>query len=388
MMRANALSDAFWRGAVRSDRTVLYAVGDVAPDRPDPRDCFTLVRDRLREADVAFCQLEVNLTERGSRLPQARHTMRGRPEVAAALRDAGFNVVSFAGNHCMDWGQEGFFDTIDHLRAQQLGVVGVGANITEARQPLLIESKGTQLAFLAYSSILPQSYWAEERRPGCAPLRAHTLYEQIEHDQPGTPARIHTFPHEGDLAGLLDDIRKAKSRAAVVMVSLHWGIHFVEATLADYQRTVAHAAIDAGADLILGHHAHILKAVEIYRGAPILYSLCNFAVDLRMDAAHANSASFKEIQALNASWVPDLDSLYNFPADSRMTVVVKASLEQGRIRDFCLLPAYVNREAQPEIVGAGDPRFEQVRRYLEKITAAVGLDTRYEVRGDELVPVT
>jgi poly-gamma-glutamate synthesis protein (capsule biosynthesis protein) len=307
--------------------------------------------------------------------------------VAAALRDAGFNVVSFAGNHCMDWGQEGFFDTIEHLRAQQLGVVGVGANITEARQPLLVESKSTRLAFLAYSSILPQSYWAEERRPGCAPMRAHTLYEQIEHDQPGTPARIHTFPHDGDLAALLEDIRKAKSQAAVVVVSLHWGIHFVEATLADYQRTVAHAAIDAGADLILGHHAHILKAVEIYKGAPILYSLCNFAVDLRMDEAHAKSASFKEIQTLNASWVPDLDSLYNFPADSRMTVVVKAILEQGRVRDFSLLPAYVNREAQPEIVGAGDPRFEQVRRYLEKITAAVGLDTRYEVRGDELVPV-
>jgi poly-gamma-glutamate synthesis protein (capsule biosynthesis protein) len=218
-------------------------------------------------------------------------------------------------------------------------------------------------------------------------MRAHTLYEQIEHDQPGTPARIHTFPHDGDLAALLEDIRKAKSQAAVVVVSLHWGIHFVEATLADYQRTVAHAAIDAGADLILGHHAHILKAVEIYKGAPILYSLCNFAVDLRMDEAHAKSASFKEIQTLNASWVPDLDSLYNFPADSRMTVVVKAILEQGRVRDFSLLPAYVNREAQPEIVGAGDPRFEQVRRYLEKITAAVGLDTRYEVRGDELVPV-
>ena len=368
------------------NRAVLYAVGDVAPDRPNPDECFDLVRSRLGEADIAFCQLEVNLTTRGSRLPQARHTIRGDPKVADALRDARFNVVSFAGNHCMDWGREGFFDTIDNLKRVGLGVVGVGADIAEARRPLFVEANGLRVAFLAYSSILPMSYWAEERRPGCAPMRGHTLYEQIEHDQPGTPARIHTFPHREDLAALCDDIRAAKAEADVVAVSLHWGIHFVEAVIADYQKDVARAAIDAGADLIIGHHAHILKGVEIYRGVPIVYSLCNFAVDLRMDEAHANSKSFKEIQALNPSWTPDLDSLYNFPADSRMTMVLKAVFEDGRVH-VSLLPAYVNTNAQPEIVGAGDPRFGQVKAYLEKITAAAGFGTRYAVEGDELVPL-
>ncbi len=365
---------------------VLYAVGDVAPDRPDPNACFDLVRARLDEADIAFCQLEVNLTTRGSRLPQARHTMRGDPQIADALRDAHFNVVSFAGNHCMDWGREGFFDTIDNLKRVGLGVVGVGADIAEARRPLFVEVNGLRVAFLAYSSILPMSYWAEERRPGCAPMRGHTLYEQIEHDQPGTPARIHTFAHREDLAALCEDIRAARAEADVVAVSLHWGIHFVEAVIADYQKDVARAAIDAGAGLILGHHAHILKGVELYRGVPIVYSLCNFAVDLRMDEAHANSKSFKEIQTLNASWIPDLDSLYNFPADSRMTMVLKAVIQDGQVR-VSLLPAYVNTNAQPEIVGAGDPRFDQVKAYLEKITAAAGFGTRYEVEGDELVPV-
>lgn len=367
-------------------RAVLYAVGDIAPDREDPRQSFDLVRDRIREADIAFCQLEVNLTERGSRLPQARHTVRGAPAIAAAIKDAGFNVVSFAGNHCMDWGQEGFFDTIDNLRAQDLGVVGVGADILEARKPLFVEANGCRVAFLAYSSILPMSYWADERRPGCAPMRAHTLYEQIEHDQPGTPARIHTFPHRGDLAALEEDVRKAKAEADVVAVSLHWGIHFVEATIADYQRDVAYAAIDAGADLILGHHAHILKGVEIYKGVPILYSLCNFAVDLRMDEAHANSASFKEIQTLNASWIPDFDSLYNFPQDSRMTLVAKAVIEHGKVA-LSLLPAYVNKDAQPTILSADDPRFGEVLAYLDKITRAAGLGARFEVRGDEVVPL-
>jgi poly-gamma-glutamate synthesis protein (capsule biosynthesis protein) len=368
-------------------RTLFYAVGDVAPDRPDPRECFDLVRDRLREADVAFCQLEINLTERGTRLPQARHTLRGDPAIAPALKEAGFSVVSWAGNHCMDWGQEGFFDTIDYLKAQNLGVVGAGRDIDEARKPLFVDTPGGRIAFVACSSILPQDYWATDRRPGCVPMRAHTVYEQIEHDQPGTPARIHTFPHKDDLEALCADIRAAKSEAEVVVVSIHWGIHFVEATLADYQRIVAYAAIDAGADLILGHHAHILKGVEVHKGAPILYSLCNFAVDLRMDEAHATSKSFNEIRGLNPNWVPDFDSLYNFPSDSRMTLVARTEIEHGAIRGFSLLPAYVNRNAQPEILTADDPRFGEVKAYLEKISAAAGLNTRFEARGDELVPL-
>lgn len=367
---------------------VLLAVGDIAPDRPDPRECFDLVRDQLRGADVVFGQLETSITERGSRLPQARHAVRGGPAIAPALKDAGFTVMSMAGNHCMDWGLDGFFDTIDNLRAADIGVVGAGADIAQARAPLIAQTPGGTVAFLAYSSILPMAYWAEERRPGCAPMRAHTIYEQIEHDQPGTPARIHTYPHRGDLAALQHDIAAAKAKADVVVVSLHWGIHFVPAVLADYQRDVARAAIDAGADMILGGHAHILKGVELYRGKPVFYSLCNFATDLRMDEAHANSKSFKEIQTLSSNWIPDFDSLYNFPADSRMTMVVKAVIEDGVVRSTRLLPAFVNRNAQPEILTRDDPRFDQVVDYLQRMSDQVGLGVRFEAVGNEVQVVS
>ena len=362
----------------------IYAVGDVAADRPDPRQCFDLVRARLREGDIGFCQLEAVLTTRGSRLPQARHAVRGDPAMAAALKDAGFSVVSVAGNHCMDWGAEAFADTLEHLRAAGLMPVGGGANIVEARAPVLIEQNGAEVAFLAYSSILPMAYWADERRAGCAPMRAHTLYEQIEHDQPGTPARIHTYPHRDDLRAMVDDIARAKAGADVVAVSLHWGIHFVPAVLADYQRDVAHAAIDAGADIILGHHAHILKGVEIYKGKIILYSLSNFACDLRMDKAHAESKSFKEIQALSPDWVPDLDSLYNFPPASRMSIIAKLTLRAGILHDVALLPVFINTNAQPEILPPQDERFERIRAYLTGISASAGLATRFNRRGDEI----
>lgn len=368
-----------------NDLTIL-AVGDIAADRPDPEECFDLVRDRMREAAFSFCQLETSLTTRGTRLPQARHAVRGPPSLARAMKNTGFGVVSFAGNHCMDWGVDAFRDTIAAIRDEGMQVVGVGENITEARAPVIVEQDGVRIAFLAYSSILPMSYWAEANRPGCAPMRAFTIYEQIEHDQPGTPARIHTYPHRDDLKALQSDIAAAKAQADVVLVSLHWGIHFVPAVLADYQRDVAYAAIDAGADAILGHHAHILKGVEIYKGRPILYSLCNFATDLRMDKAHAESKSFKEIQSLSPDWVPDFDSLYNFPAASRMSMMAKLKVSKRGLVSTSLMPLFINRNAQPELVSAGDPRFGEIRAYLEEISVKADLPTAFETKGDDIIP--
>jgi poly-gamma-glutamate synthesis protein (capsule biosynthesis protein) len=362
---------------------LIYAVADVAPDRPDPRECFALVRDQLNQADIGFCQLEANITTRGERLPQCRHTHRAPLATGAAMREAGFSVVSFAGNHCMDWGPQGFSDTLDNLRAAELEVVGVGRNIAAARKPVIVDRNGVRVAFLACCSILPAAYWADERRPGCVPMRAWTIYEQIEPDQPGTPARVHTYPNREDLDALVADIAAAKAQADVVIVSMHWGIHFVPAVIADYQREVARAAIDAGGDVILGHHAHILKGAEIYRGKPILYSLGNFAMDLRMDAAHANSKGFKEIQSLHPRWIPDFDSLYNFPEDSRLSVVVKIAVADGAAA-VSLLPVYINRDAQPEILAGGDPRFADVVEYLRGVSAAADLNARFEVLGDEV----
>jgi poly-gamma-glutamate capsule biosynthesis protein CapA/YwtB (metallophosphatase superfamily) len=364
---------------------VVLAVGDLAPSRPDPDTLFDRVRPALRAADITFGQLEINLTDRGVRLPQARHTDRTPPATAEALRRAGFDVISFAGNHCMDWGPVGFTDTIEALERADLSVVGVGPDILAARRPVIVERRGRKVAFLAYSSILPMGYWADERRPGCAPMRAWTLYEQIEHDQPGTPARVRTFPNDDDLAALCGDVEAARRDADAVLVSLHWGIHFVPAVIADYQRAVGRAAIDAGADVILGHHAHILKGVETHRGRPIIYSLCNFAVDLHMDAAHAASPGFREIQTLHPHWEPDFDSSYNFPADSRRTVVARIVIGDRGVRQVALLPAYIDRASTPELLGADDPRFAEVHEYLVDMTRAAGLDGRFAVDGDQLV---
>lgn len=370
-----------------ADDVLIYAVGDVGPSRPDPDTLFDLVRSRICEADVAFMQIELPISTRGERLPQVRHTDRSPLSSAAAFKRAGFTVASLAGNHCMDWGAQAMFDTVNALREAGLAVVGVGANVLEARKPAIVEVRGQRIAFLAYSSILPAGFWADEKRAGCAPMRAWTHYEQIEHDQPGTPCRIHTFAHRDDLNALIEDVRKAREQVDFVAVSLHWGIHFIPGVIADYQREVARAAIDAGADVILGHHAHILKGVDVYKGKPVFYSMCNFAMDLHMDEAHANSKGFREIQSLHPEWVPDFSSSYNFPPDSRHSVIVKCMLRAGHSPRISLLPVCIGRTSQPEILRADDTRFDEVRAYLERYTASQGLNARYVVEGDELIPV-
>jgi poly-gamma-glutamate capsule biosynthesis protein CapA/YwtB (metallophosphatase superfamily) len=364
---------------------VLLAVGDLAPDRDNYDESYVATQDVLAAADITFGQLETSFAASGIRAPQARHAVLARPDGAAALARAGFDVISMAGNHVLDWGNDAFFETKANIEAAGMRPVGAGANIAEARRPVSFTlPDGTTVGILAYSSILPMAYWAEERRPGCAPMRAFTHYEQIEHDQPGTPARIHTWPHPGDLAALEDDIRTAKASHDVVVVSLHWGIHFVRATIADYQRTVARAAIAAGANAILGGHAHILKGCELIDGAPVFYSLCNFTTDLRMDPVHAASKSFNEIRVLAEEWEPDFDSLYNFPKASRLSMVARLEIAGGQIRRSGFLPLYIESDAIPRFVEPGSARHSEVVEYMTAVTQEAGLNARYRM-GDDMV---
>ena len=135
---------------------IFLAVGDLAMDRENYDQSFVATRDRLAAAGITFGQLETSFASRGVRLPQARHAVLARPEGAAALGRAGFDVVSMAGNHVLDWGNEAFFETRQNLEAAGVKVVGAGKDIREARQPVCFDlADGTTVAVLAYSSILP-----------------------------------------------------------------------------------------------------------------------------------------------------------------------------------------------------------------------------------------
>jgi len=183
----------------------------------------------------------------------------------------------------------------------------------------------------------------------------------------------------------VNDIRQAKSQADLVILSLHWGIHFIPAVIADYQREVARAAIDAGADLILGHHAHILKGVEVYSGKVVFYSLCNFALDLSPTKEILESPGHKEISVLNVSWQPDPEyPTYFLPPDSRKTMIAKCVISNKEIKSVSFLPTYINKQSQPEILNSQDERFGEVVGYMEEISQDQGLNAKYVIEGDEV----
>jgi poly-gamma-glutamate synthesis protein (capsule biosynthesis protein) len=363
---------------------VIHAVGDVGPKRAEPGSIFARTPD-LADCDVLFGQMEVVLTDHASAAPNAKLALRSSPSTARALKQAGFAAMSVAGNHAMDFGAQGLLETVKHLREAGVAPCGGGAMLAEARQPAIVEANGRRVAFLAYSSILPAGFAAEANKPGCAPMWAHTHYEQIEPDQPGTGARVRSFADKVHLAALIEDVRAAKREADVVAVSLHWGVHFVRAVLADYQREVAHAAIDAGAGMIIGHHPHILKAVEIYRGRPVFYSLGNFAIeqpsafkeDVHLDAA------FKDISKLGGAWRPG--EKYMIPPDTRLTLVARCVVDGKGDISLRLRPHWIDDNSDPWALEGDDPRFGEVLAYLSEVTAEADVATRFARAGSEIV---
>lgn len=369
-------------------KTVLF-VGDTAPRRPDPDSMFAQTRAYLHTGDLLFGQLEAVVTDRGAPACQCRLPMRIPPSVGPCLKRAGFGVMSGAGNHVMDWGFQGFYDTLDNMKAAGVDLVGVGRDLEEARRPVIRTlDDGTRIGFLAFCSILPQDYWALTDRPGANPMRAITAAPCIEHDQPGTPVRIFTWPHIDDLNRMLEDIRALRPQVDILIVSQHWGLHFTPAVLADYQRIVAHYALDEGADAVIGHHTHILKGIEVYKGKPIFYSLANFAAEgpeayyegrngLLSDSRHA------DIRRLNDDLSQDPGR--TMPRDSFKTIIAKMEVEERRIRRFSFIPVWIDEATYvPDILERDDPRFAEVVDYLREITESQGIDPRFAAEGNEV----
>ncbi len=359
------------------EKVSIYAVGDVTPDRPNPESLFELVLPTLKKADILFGQLDANLSEKGEPQLHMAPVKRISPDRVSGLIAAGFDVMSFASNRAMDRGEDAFFETIDTLRKNNIAVIGAGKNIAEARKPLILERKGTRVAFLAYCSVLPKGYDARPDKSGAAPMRASTFYEQVDW-QPGTPPRIITIADKDDLAAMMDDIKKVRPLADIVVMSIHWGIHLVPAVIAMYQREVGHAAIDAGVDLILGHHAHILKGIEVYKGKVIFYSLCNLFIP--------SIPGERTISHTLYGNKPDPEYVdYAFPVDSRKTMIAKCIISGKKIEKVSFIPVYIKKNAQPEVLSPQDKRFGEVISYMKEVTESQGLNAKYQTDNDEVL---
>jgi poly-gamma-glutamate synthesis protein (capsule biosynthesis protein) len=207
-------------------------------------------QEEFKKADLAMVNQEFAFTERGVKAENKQYTFRVAPENVQIFKDMQVDVVSLANNHSMDFGIEGLTDSFAALNSAGIQYVGAGNNLTQAREIKYFKVKGKKIACLGASRVIPEPTWnAYANKPGML-----TTY---------------------DPAYLVEDIKTARSQSDYVVVYVHWGLEKHE-TPEEYQRNLAKQYIDAGADLVVGSHPHVLQGIEYYKGKPIVYSLGNF----------------------------------------------------------------------------------------------------------------
>jgi poly-gamma-glutamate capsule biosynthesis protein CapA/YwtB (metallophosphatase superfamily) len=212
---------------------------------------FKNVAGILSSVDIAVGNLECALSSRGKAVSGKEFTFRGVPECGPALRRAGFDALSIANNHSKDFGAEALEDTAEILEQSGIIFAGAGSNSTASYQPKIsrIRETETAFAFVAFSDVVPPGFAATKNAVGVASAR-----------------------NDSKMLGAIEDV---KAKAEFIIVSVHWGKEL--STIPSARQTaLAHRLIDLGADLVVGHHPHVVQGFEVYKGKLIAYSLGNF----------------------------------------------------------------------------------------------------------------
>ena len=254
----------------------IAVTGDLVLDEPDGAHWLSGIAPVLRRADLAIGHLEVPHTDSQQELAGDVPAPGAPLENLAAIKDAGFDMVTLAGNHIADCGAQGIADTIAGLDAVGLGHAGAGADLAAARRAWIGQASGRRIAVLSYNCVGPEAAWAGTGKAGCAYLPVGT-----SDGSPVSPRAPLESVQPGALEPFLADIGAARQQADIVIVALHKGIVHTPATLAPYEREIAQAAVDAGADAVIAHHAHIVRGIEFHRGKPIFHGLGNGCVVTR-----------------------------------------------------------------------------------------------------------
>lgn len=203
----------------------------------------------LSKPDIMFGNLEGPISDKGRNVG-SKYSFRFDPVITSVMKDAGFDIVSFANNHVGDWTEEAFRDTMGRLEEEGILFTGAGQNIEEAKRPVIIERGGIQIGFIGMSDVGPEWMKASAEKPGIL------------------------LANDPDLIQIIKD---AKASSDFLVVSVHWGDEYKPHNAR--QEMLAHKMIDNGADIVVGHHPHVAQDVEEYKDGLILYSLGNFVFD-------------------------------------------------------------------------------------------------------------
>lgn len=211
---------------------------------------YTYVEELFREDDITIANLETPITSRGVPVTDKEFVYKSSPKMAPAMKAAGIDIVNLANNHILDQGEQGLLDTFSVLEKSEIDYVGAGKDIEEAYSPVIVQKKGISVAVFGFSRVIPEvSWYAGKDKPGVA-----ATYDPVR---------------------AVEAIKKVRDQVDLIVVIPHWGKEKVDEPV-DYQRSLAKAYIDAGADLIVGGHPHVLQGFENYNGKWIVYSMGNF----------------------------------------------------------------------------------------------------------------
>ena len=222
---------------------------------------FDSMRRIIEAADLAIGNLEMPLATTGNPLPEKEFTFVGQPKLAEGIANAGFDVLALANNHMGDYGDDALLETLEVLSANNLRYCGAGPNLQAARLPAIVRLQNAQIAVLAYSKTYPFEFFAGETDPGTV---------------------------NGIAEIFVPDIRAARAWADLVVVSFHWSGELVTEPR-EYQEWLGRQVIDAGADLVFGHHPHVLQGIEVYKGKIIAYSLGDFVFGSSSESKHTGA---------------------------------------------------------------------------------------------------
>lgn len=258
----------------RKPQTTLYFVGDIMLDRgvkSSVENNFEGNYDKLfenltdlKKADILFGNLEGPISDIGNNVG-SKYSFRMEPAVLDSLEKAGFDIFSFANNHVGDWNTSAFKDTLLRLKARDIKKTGAGLNKKEAVTPTIIEKNGIKFGFLGFSDVGPNWMESKENSPGIL-LASDPNFEEI--------------------------IKKAKQDSDVLIVSFHFGEEY-KTVHNQRQENLSHLAVDAGANLVIGHHPHVIQDIEYYKEVPIVYSLGNFIFDQHFSKETMRGMIFK-----------------------------------------------------------------------------------------------
>lgn len=261
----------------------LLLAGDInLMNVKDPRVPFARARGVLQSADVRFANLECCFYEPAGERSVGDEGFYASAAAGEALKLAGFDAVGNANN--VNYGSEAIRSSVARLKELGIPNTGAGVNRSAAYAPVIVERNSVRVGFLQRTSVYwPTDHEAGEHSPGVAVVRGHTAYQVPAYktrpeippmNRPGVPPIIVTWADRDYLARFQEDVAALRKKADIVVCSNHWGLG---KDVLDYMTEIAHAAIDAGADVVVGHGPHYSLPVEIYKGKPVYYGLGSFS---------------------------------------------------------------------------------------------------------------